>query len=104
MDIVARMQQLMRAKGIKTPNELSTLSHIPQSTLSAIFRESNRPSIATIDLVAQYFGMTLAEFFADPDTDTLYPLTDQQRELIRRWNNLTDEKRAVVLELLDVMK
>ena len=59
---------------------------------------------ATLELLCKYFGITMAQLFADPETDILYPLTEKQRELIQKWNSLSEEQQAAILNLLDVMK
>ena len=104
MDIVARLQKLMDARGIVSQNQLSVKSGIPQSTLSTSFNDVHKPSVATIELICNYFGLTLAEFFSDPETDTFYPLTEKERKLIAYWNGLSEEQRDALLGFLEAMK
>ena len=104
MDISVQLQKLMKAHGIENRNQLSAKSGIPQSTLSTIFNDVHKPSVATIELICNYFGLTLAEFFTDPETDTFYPLTEKERKLIAYWNGLSEEQRDALLGFLDAMK
>lgn len=104
MDISVQLQKLMKAHGIENRNQLSAKSGIPQSTLSTLFNDVHKPSIATIELICNYFGLTLAEFFSDPETDTFYPLTEKERKLIAYWNGLSEEQRDALLGFLDAMK
>lgn len=104
MDISVQLQKLMKAHGIENRNQLSAKSGIPQSTLSTIFNDVHKPTVATIELICNYFGLTLAEFFSDPETDTFYPLTEKERKLIAYWNGLSEEQRDALLGFLDAMK
>lgn len=104
MDISVQLQKLMKAHGIENRNQLSAKSGIPQSTLSTLFNDVHKPSIATIELICNYFGLTLAEFFSDPETDAFYPLTEKERKLIAYWNGLSEEQRDALLGFLDAMK
>ena len=104
MDISVQLQKLMKAHGIENRNQLSAKSGIPQSTLSTIFNDVHKPSVATIELICNYFGLTLAEFFTDPETDTFYPLTEKERKLIAYWNGLSEEQRDALLGFLEAMK
>ena len=104
MDVMERIRKLMDTRGIQNPNQLSKASGVPQSTLSSNFNHRYSPSVATLELLCKYFGITMAQLFADPETDSLYPLTEKQRELIQKWNSLSEEQQAAILNLLDVMK
>ena len=104
MDISVQLQKLMKAHGIENRNQLSAKSGIPQSTLSTIFNDVHKPSVATIELICNYFGLTLAEFFSDPETDTFYPLTEKERKLIAYWNGLSEEQRDALLGFLEALK
>lgn len=104
MDISVQLQKLMKAHGIENRNQLSAKSGIPQSTLSTLFNDVHKPSVATIELICNYFGLTLAEFFSDPETDTFYPLTEKERKLIAYWNGLSEEQRDALLGFLEAMK
>ena len=104
MDISVQLQKLMKAHGIENRNQLSAKSGIPQSTLSTIFNDVHKPTVATIELICNYFGLTLAEFFSNPETDTFYPLTEKERKLIAYWNGLSEEQRDALLGFLDAMK
>lgn len=104
MDISVQLQKLMKAHGIENRNQLSAKSGIPQSTLSTIFNDVHKPTVATIELICNYFGLTLAEFFSNPETDTFYPLTEKERKLIAYWNGLSEEQRDALLGFLEAMK
>ena len=104
MDVIQRIRQLMNERCIESSNQLAKLSGVPQTTLSANLRRQYSPSIANLELLCNYFGLTLAEFFSDPETDTFYPLTEKERKLIAYWNGLSEEQRDALLGFLEAMK
>ncbi len=103
MDFAARIQQLMHEHGDDTAYKLHMNSDIPQSTISSIMN-GTIPTFSTLEVFCDYFGISLAQFFADPEKDNFYPLTDRQRELIEKWCALTTEQQDLVLNLIDQMK
>ena len=103
MGFAARIQQLMHEHGDDTAYKLHINSDIPQSTISSIMN-GTIPTFATLDIFCNYFGISLAQFFADPEKDNFYPLTDRQRELIEKWCALTTEQQDLILNLIDHMK
>lgn len=66
-----RIRQLCNDKGI-TPNGISNISAVPQSTVKSILNgESKNPGIVTIKKLCDGFEITLSEFFSTPDFDDL---------------------------------
>lgn len=69
--IAYRIRQLCNQKGI-TPNGLSNLSAVPQSTIKSILNgESRNPGSVTIKKLCDAFEITLGEFFNTPEFDAL---------------------------------
>lgn len=69
--IAHRIRQLCDNNGI-TPNRLSTLSAVPQSTIKSILNgESQNPGSVTIKKLCDAFEITLGEFFNTPEFDAL---------------------------------
>lgn len=69
--IANRIRQLCRERGI-TPNGLSNLAAVPQSTIKSILLgESQNPGTVTIKKLCDGFEITLAEFFSTPEFDAL---------------------------------
>lgn len=102
MDFAARIQQLMHQHGDNTAYKLHVNSDIPQSTISSIMN-GTIPTFATLEIFCDYFGITLAQFFADPEKEDFYPLTTRQRELIEKWSALTVEQQDAIFNLIDHM-
>jgi transcriptional regulator with XRE-family HTH domain len=69
--ISKRIYQLCEQRDI-TPNGLSYISSVPQSTIKSILNgESSNPGTITIKKLCDGFGITLSEFFSTPDFDNL---------------------------------
>lgn len=61
--VASRIRELCKSHKI-TPNGLSYISAVPQSTIKSILGgESLNPGIVTIKKLCDGFGITLAEFF-----------------------------------------
>ena len=66
-----RIYQLCNDKGI-TPNGISNISAVPQSTIKSILNgESKNPGIVTIKKLCDGFEISLGEFFSTPDFEDL---------------------------------
>ena len=62
--IAYRIRQLCKERGI-TPNGLSNLAAVPQSTIKSILNgESQNPGIVNIKKLCDGFDITLGEFFS----------------------------------------
>lgn len=69
--IAYRIRQLCKKNGI-TPNGLSNLSAVPQSTIKSILNgESKNPGSVTIKKLCDAFEITLGEFYSTPEFDAL---------------------------------
>ncbi|MBQ4102371.1 MAG: helix-turn-helix transcriptional regulator [Oscillospiraceae bacterium] len=69
--IAQRIRQLCKQNGI-TPNGLSNLSAVPQSTIKSILNgESQNPGSVTIKKLCDAFEITLGEFYNTPEFDAL---------------------------------
>ena len=69
--IAYRIRQLCKENGI-TPNGLSNLAAVPQSTIKSILNgESKNPGSVTIKKLCDAFESTLGEFYSTPEFDAL---------------------------------
>ena len=69
--IAYRIRQLCKERGI-TPNGLSNLAAVPQSTIKSILNgESQNPGSVTIKKLCDAFEITLGQFYSTPEFDTL---------------------------------
>lgn len=69
--VAFRIRQLCEQNGL-TPNGLSNLAAVPQSTIKSILNgESRNPGIISIKKMCDGFEITLGEFFSTPEFDVL---------------------------------
>ena len=69
--IVYRIRQLCRERKI-TPNALSNLAGVSQSTVKSILNgESQNPGAVTIKKLCDGLEITLGEFYSTPEFDAL---------------------------------
>ena len=69
--VVKRIQELCKERDI-TPNALSYISGVSQSTIKSILNgESKNPGIVTIKKLCDGFDITIIEFFDTPEFKNL---------------------------------
>ena len=69
--VAKRIRELCKARSL-TPNGLSNLAAVPQSTVKSILGgESKNPGTVTIKKLCDAFEITLKEFFDTPYFDAL---------------------------------
>ena len=69
--VARRIRQLCRERGL-TPNGISNLAAVPQSTVKSILNgESKNPGIVSIKKLCDGFEITLGEIFSTPEFDAL---------------------------------
>lgn len=100
MDAQERIRQLIDERGW-SEYRLSKESNLAQSTIANIFKRNNSPTLPTLEAVCKAFGITLAQFFSE-DTD-LIELSEEQKELFKRWSMLSEEQRKLLLALMNTM-
>ena len=89
----------MQARGW-TEYRLVKETKLPASTVANIFHRGTIPSIATLEIICDTFGISLCQFFADGPTVSL---TYEQAELLNKWAALSKEQKKVVSELMSKM-
>ena len=94
MDTKARITELMIRHG------WSEYRLAKESGLS-MFSRNTMPSISTLEVICDAFGLTLAQFFSEGEQAEL---TDEQRLLFSKWRTLTAEQKELLLKLMDNLK
>ena len=84
MDIQGRIRELMEERSW-TEYRLAKEANLSHSTVA----------------ICNAFQMTLSQFFCEDGN--LIELTDEEKELISRWKQLSAEQRKVLLELMGVI-
>ena len=80
---------------------LAKEANLSHSTVANMFNRNNAPTFPTLEAICNAFQMTLSQFFCEDGN--LIELTDEEKELISRWKQLSAEQRKVLLELMGVI-
>jgi transcriptional regulator with XRE-family HTH domain len=98
MTVMERIAQLRDKRGW-SDYRLTKEAGLPQSTLSNLYRRGNSPTIPTLETICTALGITLAEFFTDDGAATV--LTDEQRQLLGKWQLLSKSKKEKVMAYIE---
>ncbi len=101
MDALERVRQLMDERHW-TEYRLAKETGLPLSTITNMFRRQNAPTIPTLEMICQGFGITLSQFFSEGRN--MVELTDEQLAMFRRWATLTKEQKTLIAGLIDNMR
>ncbi|MCQ2966791.1 MAG: helix-turn-helix domain-containing protein [Alphaproteobacteria bacterium] len=99
MDILNKITEMRLEKGW-TEYELAERSELTQSTISSWYRKKLIPSISSLEHICNAFGISLSQFFNE-NTDNSNSLTEEQKEILKRWNKLTKEQQSKLADFLD---
>ena len=100
MDTNERLRRLLEERGW-TEYRLAKKCGLSQSTIANIYRRNTVPSIATLEVICNGFGITLSQFFADGE---MVELTPNLKDIFDSWVNLTPEQKAAALQMLRAME
>ena len=100
MDTNERLRRLLEERGW-TEYRLAKKCGLSQSTIANIYRRNTVPSIATLEVICNGFGITLSQFVADGD---MVELTPDLKDIFDSWVNLTPEQKAAALHMLRAME
>ena len=101
MDVLERIRGYMDARGW-TEYRLAKEAGLPYSTVSNMYLRHTAPSIPTLEAICRGFGISLAQFFAEPGESV--ELDDEQLEMFRQWARLTRRQKELIAELIQNMK
>ncbi len=100
-DILSTIAAYRQARGW-TEYQLSERSGLPQSTISSWYRKNMVPTVPSLEKICDAFGITLSQLFAGDDTPIT--LTAKQKEILQRWDRLSEEQQEVIFQLIDKMR
>lgn len=100
MDAIQRIKQLAQERDW-TEYRLVKKSGLPASTISNIYHRNTTPSIPTLEILCDTFGITLAQFFGEGEEITL---SKEQKEVLENWARISPEQRDLLLRLLETME
>lgn len=96
MDTLERIKELMRQQNW-SEYRLAKESGLSQSTISNIFHRNTLPSIPTLEIICNAFGISMSQFFAETP---LVDLTPEQSELLQLYSRLDTTQKELFHNLL----
>lgn len=100
MDILKKINKMRLDRGWSV-YKLSVMSGVAQSTLNNMFNRETLPSIPTLQLLCDAFGITVSDFFKE-DTSSV---STEDDEILRYYHRLNGaEKEAFMVLLRSVSK
>lgn len=96
MDVLKRINKL-RLERKWSVYRLSVESGIPQSTLTNMFNRETLPSITTLEMICNAFGITLSEFFCETAVDSE---SVAEEEYLKLYNSLPDGMKNSICNLM----
>lgn len=99
MDVIQKIKQLASIRGW-TEYRLVKESGLAASTISNIYHRNTMPSIPTLEIICNTFGITLSQFFGEKDAISL---SNEQEKLLEQWAKIKPEQREILLKLLETM-
>lgn len=98
METIERIKYHMELRGW-TEYRLAKESKLSQSTIANIFRRNTLPSIPTLEIICNAFGITLSQFFMDDEKGS--SLSEEQQNLLKNWGKLSIKQREALMNLIN---
>ena len=96
MNLQGKIRELMEARGW-TIYRLAKETGVSWSTIRNMFDRNTEPTVPTLEALCKGLNISLAELLLGDG----YPeLSDEQKELLTRWNQLTPGDKKLYLDLL----
>lgn len=100
MNVTEHIELLMQERGW-TVYRLGKETGLSQSTLAHVFRRDSTPTIATLEVICNAFGISLGQFFSEGvPTD----LTEEQAKLLSTWSTLTKEQKKMLWVMIEAFQ
>ena len=113
MNILEKIDLLMKQKGIKNRAELSELSGIPYSTITGFYAKGyDRMKLSTLKTLAHFFGVSIDYLGRDEITDPNYGLEAPQpaalaadeQQLIEDYRSLNEQGQEYIRQTIYMAK
>lgn len=113
MNILEKIDFLMKRNGIKNRAELSELSGIPYSTITGFYAKGyDRMKLSTLKTLADCLGVTIDYLGRDEITDPNYGLTapeapalaPDERQLVEDYRAFNDEGKEKIRDYVSDLK
>lgn len=99
MNVILKIKQLADSRGW-TEYRLVKESGLAPSTIANIYHRNTVPSIPTLEILCNTFGITLSQFFSE---DGMVSLSKEQTQILDYWAAISPEQRKILIELLKTL-
>ena len=96
MDVHERLKEILDERGW-SEYRLARECGLSDSTIHNIYRRNTSPSIPTLEIICNGFGITLSQFFAEEEMVELSP---ELKALFEGWRPLTPQQKEAVLTVM----
>lgn len=101
MEVLEKIDSLRKERGWSI-NNLAMEAMLTQSTLNNLYVRKAEPKLSTLRAICNAFGITLAEFFSDEESQC--KKFADEGELIARVTALNDRQKKGLLQFLRTLK
>lgn len=100
MNVLEKIKKLQQERGWST-YKLAYESGLTQSTLSNMFTRRTRPTIETLQMICDAFGISLSEFFEEDDKK-IYA-SKEEIEMLNKYRALSDKEKEAVNSMITAL-
>ena len=100
IDVSQRLNQLMEERGMTT-YALAKAANVSWNTVKNYSLRNTKPTLATLCVLCEGLGITLAQFFDSDGVDV--QLTSEQQHVLNRWSKLSVQEKQVISDMLDII-
>lgn len=113
MNILEKIEYLMKRNGIKNRSELSELSGIPYSTITGFYAKGyDKMKLSTLKALADCLGVTIDYLGRDEITDPNYgisplsssDLSEDETQLVEDYRSLNDQGQEFIRQTMYAAK
>lgn len=98
MDILKHIMKLRDERGWSN-YQLSEEAKLDNSVINNMFKRGTMPSMTTLMALCEAFDLTLSQFFNEDDT--VFILSNDEKELITQYRKLDKKNKNVVYTLVN---
>ena len=96
VDVIQKIKQTAKERGW-SEYRLAQDTGLAPSAIANIYHRDTIPTIPTLEILCNAFGITLSQFFSE---NNMVSLSKEQTELLDSWATITPEQQKILLELI----
>lgn len=98
MGVIDKIEKMRKERGW-TKYKLAYEANLTYSSLMSMYARNTPPKLDILYMICTAFGISLAQFFLDGNVAEI--LSPDEKELIRNYRRLTDEKKKAVKIIIE---